>query len=164
MAQRSVRASEFIEGCRGRTFEEFIWHHQAGQDAKARGLNRCGLDESLRHPLLEHARAFAAEYRANPDWLRRDCADVATQFLEQAQDVVFNASDDEFLDGFTYVGLVLADVHPIRGRKFVPIYAGILVAALILVNITDAPGVLIVGWLLTAFAVTSLVGALSKPG
>jgi hypothetical protein len=163
MSSGTVTAEQFAAGCRGRSLEDFVWHHQEQQDADARARGQDAISQSLPPAVLAHTQAFLGLCTARPELLKQDCGDVAADFFRGVRESDSTASDVVALDAFTYLALKLADVHPIRGRRYVPVYVALLVSSLILVNVTDATIALIAGWLLGGFAVFSLFGALGKP-
>jgi hypothetical protein len=95
--------------------------------------------------------------------VRQDCGSVAVNFFRGVRQVDPTASDDAVLDAFTYLALRLANDQPVRGRQFLPVYAGLLVGSLVMVNATDSTLTLIAGWLVGSFAMVSLFGVLRRP-
>jgi hypothetical protein len=170
-ALEPIDLAEFRAGAEGRQYRDFVQHHLNAQTARDRNLGFVGTVQMLPAQLQPLMEGFIDRWNVrmyDHDFWRQDCAQVLDAILDDArnmaQSVGYGPDDEDLFNIFQLVSMSFAynaDLEP----KF-RAYAGVkrkrtswvwitLVAlgAIVLVNVTDNPVLLVAGWLVVAVLV-----------
>lgn len=163
MSEQRIDLAGFVEGCRGRSFRDFVWHHQEKRHAPDRELSRKGLEQALPVEALRSAQALVDSCRRDARNLEKDCGETAEELFRAIRSQRPDIEDGHALDAFTYAGLVLVEETRIRGANYWAVYVAMLIGGLVLANVSNQPALLIVGWILAGFGGLSIFGVVGKP-
>ena len=163
MSEQRIDLAGFVKDCRGRSFRDFVWHHQEKSHAPDRKLARKELEQTLPLEALRSAQALADSCRRDAHSLDKDCGETAEEFFRTIRSQRPDIEDVHSFDAFTYASLMLVEETPIRGANYWPVYVAMLIGGLVLANVSDRPALLIVGWILAGFGAFSIFGMVGKP-
>ena len=163
MSEQRIDLAGFVDGCRGRSFRDFAWHHQEKSHAPDRELTRKRLEQALPVEALRSAEALADSCRRDARSFEKDCAETAEELFRTIRSQRPEVEDVHLLDALTYAALMLVEETPIRGANYWPVYVAMLIGGLVLANVSDRPALLIVGWILAGNGALSIFGMVGKP-
>lgn len=163
MAEQEIDLAGFVEGCRGQSFRDFVWHHQEKSHAPGRELTRKGLEQALPVEALRSAQALADSCRRDARSFEKDCGETAEELFGTIRSQRPDIEDVHSLDAFTYAALILTEKTRIRGAQYLPVYVAMVIGGLVLANVSNRPALLIVGWILAGFGALSIFGTVGKP-
>jgi len=163
MSTHEVDLQSFVSRCRGRSFQDFVWHHQEKSQAPDRARMRAGIESNTPNAVIVAGKDLADRCLADPALLKKDCGDTASDLFESIRSRDPAVEDEHLLDALTYSALLLTEATRIRGANYLPIYVGMVIGGLLLANLTG-PGFLVVaGWVLVGWGGLSVFGAIGKP-
>ncbi len=162
MSEQPIDLEGFVDGCRGKSFQDFVWHPQGKSQAPDRGLIRSGLESNVPGEARRAAAELANHCLEHPPLLQKDCGQTADEFFQKLRSLRPDVRDDQLLDAFTYSALLLTEKTPIRGANYLPVYLAMLIGGLVLANVTDLTALVVGGWLLAVFGGLSVFGSVGK--